>query len=164
MPKSPVCFLRAVKFCSTFWHSNWHNFGNILGKVAKLHFLESPQESKRAVEHTIFKFLPFPFFQVSNYCCQKSCNGFRVFLGSSTTSQIFLIYTFLAKNVFEIFTEMHFVSLFFLNERNITTSLLMIHLKCTVVHYTNLNSTSINKPFFNYGLLNMLLLFLQFLI
>ena len=97
MPKSPVCFLRAVKFCSTFWHSNWHNFGNILGKVAKLHFLESPQESKRAVEHTIFKFLPFPFFQVSNYCCQKSCNGFRVFLGSSTMSQIFLIYTFFAK-------------------------------------------------------------------
>ena len=35
---------------------------------------------------------------------------------------------------FEICTEMHFVSLFFLNERNITTSLLMIHLKCTVVH------------------------------
>ena len=103
--------------------------------------------------------MPFPFFHVLNYCCQKSCNGFRVFLGSSTTSQIFLIYTFLAKNVFEIFTEMHFVSLFFLNERNITTSLLMIHLKCTVVHYSNVNSTSINKPFFNYGLLNMLLLF-----
>ena len=103
--------------------------------------------------------MPFPFFQVSNYCCQKSCNGFRVFLGSSTASQIFLIYTFLAKNVFEIFTETHFVSLFFLNERNITTSLLMIHLKCTVVHYSNVNSTSINKPFFNYGLLNMLLLF-----
>ena len=41
---------------------------------------------------------------------------------------------------------MHFVSLFFLNERNIITSLLMIHLKCTVLHYANLNSDSINKP------------------
>ena len=41
---------------------------------------------------------------------------------------------------FEISTEMHFVSLFFLNERNIATSLFMIHLKCTVVHYANLNS------------------------
>ena len=54
---------------------------------------------------------------------------------------------------------MHFVSLFFLNERNITTSLLMIHLKCTVVHYSNLNSSSVNKPFLNYGQLNMLFLF-----
>ena len=43
---------------------------------------------------------------------------------------------------------MHFVSLLFLNERNITTSLLMIHLKCTVVHYSNLNSSSVNKPLF----------------
>ena len=31
---------------------------------------------------------------------------------------------------FQISTEMSFVSLFFLNERNITTSLLMMHSKC----------------------------------
>ena len=67
-------------------------------------------------------------------------------------------------NFFEICTDMHFVSLFFLNKRNITTSLLMIHLKCAVVHYANLNSSSINKPFLNYGLLNMLFRFFQFLI
>ena len=65
---------------------------------------------------------------------------------------------------FEICTDMHFVSLFFLNERNITTSLLMIHLKCTVVHYTNLNWSSKNKPFLNYGSLNMLFRFFRFLI
>ena len=59
---------------------------------------------------------------------------------------------------------MHFVSLFFLNERNITTSLLMIHLKCAVVHYANLNSSSINKPFLNYEPLNMLFRFFRFLI
>ena len=58
---------------------------------------------------------------------------------------------------------MHFVSLFFLNERNITTSLLMIHLKRTVVHYSNLNSSSVNKPFLNYAPLNMLFLFFDFL-
>ena len=46
---------------------------------------------------------------------------------------------------FEICTEMHFVSLFFLNERNITTSILIIHLKCTVLHYANPNSSSINQ-------------------
>ena len=39
---------------------------------------------------------------------------------------------------FEISMEMHFVSSFFLNERNITTSLLMIHLKCTVVNYATI--------------------------
>ena len=49
--------------------------------------------------------------------------------------------------IFEISIEMHFVSLFFLNERNITTSLLMIHLKYPVVNYANLNSSSINKPY-----------------
>ena len=41
--------------------------------------------------------------------------------------------------------EMHFVFLFYLNERNITISLMMIHLKFTVKRYANLNSSSINK-------------------
>ena len=48
---------------------------------------------------------------------------------------------------FEIFTEMDFGCLLFLHERNITTSFLMIHLKCTVVHYANLNSSSINQVY-----------------
>ena len=39
-----------------------------------------------------------------------------------------------------------FISLFPLNESNVTTSFLMIHLKCTVVHYSNLNPSSINNP------------------
>ena len=37
--------------------------------------------------------------------------------------------------------------LFFLNKRSSATSLLMIHLKCTVIHYANLNSSSMNKPY-----------------
>ena len=48
---------------------------------------------------------------------------------------------------FEISTEMHFVSSFFLNEKYITASLFMIHLKCVVAHYANFNSTSINKSY-----------------
>ena len=59
---------------------------------------------------------------------------------------------------------MHFVSLFFLTKRNITTSLLMIHLKCTVAHYANLDSHSINYPFINYGPFSMLFRFFRFLI
>ena len=39
----------------------------------------------------------------------------------------------------------------------------MIYLKCTVVHYANLNSISKNKPFLNYGLLKMLFRFFYFL-
>ena len=48
---------------------------------------------------------------------------------------------------FLISTEMHLVSLFLLNERNITVSLLMIHLKCTVVHFANLNWSSLNEHY-----------------
>ena len=59
---------------------------------------------------------------------------------------------------------MRFISLFLLNERNITTSLLMIHLKCTVVYYANLNSSFINKPYLNYVLSNMLPCFFGFLV
>ena len=60
-----------------------------------------------------------------------------------------------------ICTEMHRN---FLNERNITTSLLMMHLKCTVAHYSNLNSSSVNKSFLNDEPLNMLFRFFRFLI
>ena len=63
---------------------------------------------------------------------------------------------------FENCTKIHLVSLFFRHERDITTSLLMILLKCTVVHYANLNSSSITKSFLNYRPSNMSL-FLFFL-
>ena len=66
-------------------------------KVAKPHILESPQKSKRAVEHAIFYVLPVPFFQISNDYCQKSYNGVQEFLESSNTTQTFLIFTFLTK-------------------------------------------------------------------
>ena len=57
---------------------------------------------------------------------------------------------------FEIYTKMRFASLFSLNERNIATSLFVIHLKCTVVYYANLKSSSIDQPFLNQGPSNML--------
>ena len=58
---------------------------------------------------------------------------------------------------FEISTEMHFVFSFFVIERNITTSLLMIESKCAVVNYANLNSRPIIRSI--YGPLNMLFRF-----
>ena len=111
-------------------------------------------------ENAIFYFLPFPFTQISKDYCQKYYNGLWRFFVVSTTSQIFLIYRFLKMKrrpfyfilfFFSICTDMHFGSLFLLNEWNMTTFLLMIDLKCTVVHYTNLNWSSKNKPFLNLG-------------
>ena len=62
-------------------------------------------------------------------------------------------------NFFEICTEMLFVSLFVLIKRNITTPLLRIHLKYSVVSYSIQNSSSISRLFLNYRSLNMLVLF-----
>ena len=50
------------------------------------------------------------------------------------------------KNFFK-FLRKCILFLYFLNKRSITTSLLIIHVKCTVAHYANLNSKSINKPY-----------------
>ena len=61
---------------------------------------------------------------------------------------------------FEVCMEMHFVSLFFLKERNIATSLLMIHLKCSIVHYANQAPQTSRS----YWPLNMLFHFFRFLI
>ena len=61
--------------------------------------------------------------------------------------EVLLLHNYFWSTYFKISNEMHFVSLFFLNELNIKTSLLMIHWKCTVVHYAYLNSRSINQPY-----------------
>ena len=117
----------------------------------------------RLTSRRICHFLIFAFSLYLN-------NGFWGFLVISTTSQIFLIYTFLKMKwrPFYFFcslcTDMHFASLFFLNGKNMTISHLMIHWKCTVVLYTNLNWSSKSKPFLNYGQLNMLFCFFRFLI
>ena len=96
----------------------------------------------------------FSFFQISNGHCQKSyaktmqslfIMNFEGIIYILFYDGCFLNDTAVILRLFSISTEMHFVSLFFLNERNITSSLLMIYLKCAVVHYANLNSISINK-------------------
>ena len=101
-----------------------------------------------------FKWLLSKFQNVSNFYYIRNIFDLHIF-DNKTAALLYF---------FDICTDVHFVSLFFLNERNITTSLLMIHLKCTVVHYTNLNWSSKNKPFLNYGSLNMLFRFFRFLI
>ena len=80
-------------------------------------------------------------FEGFNFCCVINIFGLHIFCNKTVALFNFFF--------FEIFRGLHFVSLFFLDERNITTSLFMIHLKCTVAHYANLNSSSENKPFLN---------------
>ena len=72
--------------------------------------------------------LPFLFFQMSNDYCQNSY-----------AKTILFIMDFEGSNAF--------CFLIFSNERNITISRLMINLKCAVVHYAILNSSSLNKPY-----------------
>ena len=110
----------------------------------------------------LFLFSKFQMAIVKNLIMDFECTQEVLIRHKYFQSTRFYKETTALLNFFEICTEMHFVSLFFLNERNITTSLLMIHLKCTVVHYSNLNSSSVNKPFLNYAPLNMLFLFFDF--
>ena len=67
-------------------------------------------------------------------------------------------------NVFEICTETYFAYLFFLNERNISTSLLMMHLKCTAAHYGSLNSSAIKQAVFKLRAVEYAISFYRFLI
>ena len=80
--------------------------------------------------------------------------------------QIFDNETTALLNIFEICTEMCFVSIFFLNERNITTSLLIIATfkEYCFAWYVKLSSRSIIKPFLNDMPPNMLFRFFRFLI
>ena len=96
--------------------------------------------------------MPFSFFQISNYYCQKSSgkiilfyNGFLIkfyYMANVFDLQIFdnettalLILKFAWKSVL-----LFYLLLFFLNDRNIVTSLSTIHFKCwsipkTVWHF-----------------------------
>ena len=98
-------------------------------------------------------FCLFHFSKLKILCENLFHNGFLRFLWSSYVTSIFYLQIFdnerqAVSKVFEICTEIYFFSLFFLNERNIITLLLMIHLKCTVVHYAKAKNIKQNwkKP------------------
>ena len=111
----------------------------------------------------LFLFSKFQMAIVKNLIMDFDCTQEVLIRHKYFQSTRFYKETTALLNFFEICTEMHFVSLFFLNERNISIFLVMIHLKCTVVHYFNLNSSSLNKPFLNYGPLNMFFFSISYL-
>ena len=49
--KATRLFFKDHWILAYFWDSNWDNFGYILGKVAKLLFFESPQNSLKTRQH-----------------------------------------------------------------------------------------------------------------
>ena len=112
------------------------------------------------MENAIFWFLPF-LFQISNAYCQKCYNGFCGFyyVKNIFDLRIFNNETAAVLSRVEICTETYFVSLFFLKERNVTTSFSMIHLKYAVVQCANLNWSSSNTSFLNHRSLNKLFCF-----
>ena len=101
-------------------------------------------------------FFNFYFFQISNGYCQKSYRNPSFFMNFEGSNEVLLRHKYFWSTYFwqwndspfKIFWNFYgnaFVSLFFLNGRNILSTLLMIHLKCTVVYYSNLIWNSINK-------------------
>ena len=120
----------------------------------------------------IFVFFIFPNFKLATFWISKvltrSENSLVLIKFYYVTNifdlKVFDSETTVISNSFEICTEMRFVSLFFLNERNIATSLLMTHLKYSIVRCANLNSSSINKLFLSYGPSKILFCFFRFLI
>ena len=120
------------------------------------------EAGRRTCYFLIFAFSLFPNFEwLSSKILYWISSVYRKFyyVTNIFDLHIFDKETVAVLNFLEICIKKHFVSSFFLNEKSIKTSLLMIHLKYTVVHYSNLNSSSISKPFLNYGPLNMLFFF-----
>ena len=120
------------------------------------------EAGRRTCYFLIFAFSLFPNFKwLSSKILYWISSVYRKFyyVTNIFDLHIFDKETVAVLNFLEICIKKHFVSSFFLNEKSIKTSLLMIHLKYTVVHYSNLNSSSISKPFLNYGPLNMLFFF-----
>ena len=76
-----------------FSHSNWHYFGYILGKVAKPHFLESPQKSlKTRYEITAFwKYEKFVFFSWLLFRMKKLLT-FGIFNESNIWAKVYHIW------------------------------------------------------------------------
>ena len=76
-----------------FWHSRWHYFGYISGKVAKPHFLESPQKSlKTRYEITAFwKYERFVFFWWLLFQMKKLLT-FGIFNESNIWAKVYYIF------------------------------------------------------------------------
>ena len=81
--------------CQTFGLMKMHNMSKIWFPNNIFSLWKSLVYDERVVENATFYIFSFPFTQISNDYCQKSYSGFWGFLVISTTSQIFLIYTFL---------------------------------------------------------------------
>ena len=78
----------------TFGLMQMHNMSNTWFAYNKFSMWKSLVYDQKAVENAVFKFLSFLFLQISDDYSQKSYSGFPGYLGISTTSQMFLIYTF----------------------------------------------------------------------
>ena len=94
-----------------------------------------------------FNFYVFNFFKFQMTIVKNLMGKWSFFIMDVEGScEVTLCHKYFWPTYFWYFHGNAFCFFIFLNERNITTSHLMIHLKCTVVHHANLNSSSKNKP------------------
>ena len=56
--KTICLYFKGCWILAYIWHSNCHNFNYILGRVAKLHFSESPQKSFKRHQHLYISIEP----------------------------------------------------------------------------------------------------------
>ena len=138
-----------------------HNTSKIGFASNKFRLCKSLVYDWRAVENVIFNLCLFPVskFQIVKNLLMNFEGSYEVLLRQKKfwsshfwllNGNPFNIFWSLRGNAFCFFISSKwkkYFSLFLLNERDIRTSPLMIHLKCTAVHYANLNWSSINKTF-----------------
>ena len=120
-----------------------------------------------------FSILTFSFIQLSNGYCQK-CYDKTTLVDFQNSYKFSPRHKFLwstrfwqwNNDAFKFFWNLHGDALCFFSFckwKKYYNLILMIHLKHAIVHYTNFTSSSIIKPFLNYGSSNMLFYFLHFL-
>ena len=146
--RGPVKFLRNwtetnyLLMANIFKLQEYQIFGLVkMHNMCKIWILYSVCEKVWFMINGPLKILFFNFFLFSSSRFQMAIvknlimdfNG--GFLVISTTSQIFLIYTYLTMKRQSFFFKFVWLCNLFLYF--FTTSLLMIHLKCTVAHYAN---------------------------
>ena len=95
--KQPVYHLKAVEFCAFFDIQIDITLAIYRRKLQNRTFQKARRSHNGPPNMLFFNFCLFPFSKFQMTIVKKSYHGFRVFLGIFTTSQMFLIHTFLTK-------------------------------------------------------------------
>ena len=68
-PKATHLLFKGSWILTYFSHSNWHNFGCVVGKAAKPHFLKTRQKPLKTRQHS------YHFSRNCGKCCRKTISS-----------------------------------------------------------------------------------------